>query len=1161
MTETSMPTPDPRASQRGAADPGASVWVTASAGTGKTKVLTDRVLSLMLAGTPPQKILCLTFTKAAAAEMNDRIARELGKWAAASDGDLERDLFDLLGRTPDERQRVRARQLFARVLDTPGGMNIQTIHAFCQSLLGRFPLEAGVAPHFSVLDERDAEEMMAAAREEVLRAARREGGRLAQALAEVVSYVHETAFGELMAALAGERGRLARCIGHHGSVDALVAAIRDRLGLGDGETPETVTAEACEDRSFDATGLRRAVSALDAGSEADTRRAAAIAGWLERSAHDRAETFDGYAGVYLTGGNPPAMRKSLITKKAATAVPGVIGIMQDEGERLLAAIMKRRAATTARATAAFLVIGHALLEAYQRLKRARSLLDYDDLIFHAVRLLEEEGNPSWVLHKLDGGIDHVLIDEAQDTSPEQWQIVRALTAEFFAGEGAREVDRTMFAVGDVKQSIFSFQGADPDQFLANNEWFQTRIAGAGRIWRLIPMKISFRSTRAVLAAVDAVFAADGAADGVALDGDVIVHQAFRQRDGGSVEIWPPVNPQATDAPPPWKPPVERIPGDSPQARLALLIARRIKAMTAGSELVESTGRAIRPGDIMVLVRRRTLFVEELVRALKLLGVAVAGVDRMVLTEQMAVMDLVAVGRFVLLPTDDLTLATVLKGPLIGFDDEQLFRLAHGRGKTLTLWRSLRAGAAEGGAFAAAYRRLSALLGAADTMPPFEFYARLLGPLGGRRMLLARLGREAEDPIAVFLDLAQDFERNHAASLEGFLHWLEASTVEIKRDLEQSERDAVRVMTVHGAKGLQAPIVFLPDTLQVPKQGSRLLWPERHGDGEGAGGSVLLWPPSRDACEAVAETERHRIATKQRQEYRRLLYVAMTRARDRLIVCGWRGQYREPEDCWYNLVRNGLLAAGEAIGLEEIDDPFLADARETDESRVLRLTCPQEAPTERPSVVTAPEPPPLPSWAIEPPPPEREPARPLAPSRPEDDEPPVRSPFGPDDGARFKRGLIIHRLLQSLPDVPPSGRAEAARAWLSRPVHRLSDEARVEIAAEVVAVLEHPDYAALFGPGSRAEVPVTGEVNGRVISAQVDRLLVTPERVTILDYKTHRPPPRDPADVPVLYLKQMAAYRAALALIYTDRPVRCVLLWTDGPRLMTLDGELLDRHTP
>jgi ATP-dependent helicase/nuclease subunit A len=1155
MTEATMRTPDPRASQRGAADPGASVWVAASAGTGKTKVLTDRVLSLMLAGTPPQRILCLTFTKAAAAEMNERIARELGNWAAASEGDIERDLVDLLGRTPDERQRTRARQLFARVLETPGGMNIQTIHAFCQSLLGRFPLEAGVAPHFSVLDERDAEEMMAAAREEILRAARRDGGALEQALAEIIAYVHETAFGELMAALAGERGRLARCINDHGSVEALVAATRDRLGLGESETAETVTAEACDDRSFDAAGLRRAVAALEEGSDADARRGLAIADWLTASFHDRAEAFDGYAGVFLTNGNPPAVRRTLITAKAAATMPDVPEILQSEGDRLLAAVLKSRAATTAGATAALLVLGHALLEAYQRLKRARSLLDYDDLIFHAVRLLEEDGNPSWVLHKLDGGIDHVLIDEAQDTSPEQWQIVRALTAEFFAGEGAREVDRTMFAVGDVKQSIFSFQGADPDQFLANNEWFQSRIAGAGRIWRLIPMKISFRSTRAVLAAVDAVFAVAGTADGVALDGDIIVHQAYRQQDGGSVEIWPPVNPQATDAPPPWKPPIERIPGDSPQTRLAQLIARRIKAMTAGAERVESTGRAITAGDIMVLVRRRTVFVEELVRALKLLDVAVAGVDRMVLTEQMAVMDLVAVGRFVLLPTDDLTLATVLKGPLIGFDDEQLFRLAHGRNGTL--WRSLRARAAEGGAFAAAYQRLSALLSAADTMPPFEFYARLLGPLGGRRMLLARLGREAEDPIAVFLDLAQDFERTHVASLEGFLHWLEASAVEIKRDLEQSERDAVRVMTVHGAKGLQAPIVFLPDTLQVPRQRSRLLWPERHG----GGGPVLLWPPARDAWEAVAETERQRIASKQRQEYRRLLYVAMTRAKDRLIVCGWRGLQREPDDCWYNLVRDGLLAAGPAIGLEEIDDPFLADAREIDESCVLRLTCPQEAPVDRPAAVAASAPAPLPAWAMEPPLPEPVPVRPLAPSRPEDDEPPVRSPFGPDDGARFKRGLIIHRLLQSLPDVPADGRAEAARAWLSRPVHRLNDEARIEIAAEVMAVLDHPDYAALFGPGSRAEVPLTGEVNGRVISAQVDRLLVTPDRVTVLDYKTHRPPPRDPAEVPILYLKQMAAYRAALALVYPDRPVRCVLLWTDGPRLMTLDPELLDRYTP
>jgi ATP-dependent helicase/nuclease subunit A len=443
------------------------------------------------------------------------------------------------------------------------------------------------------------------------------------------------------------------------------------------------------------------------------------------------------------------------------------------------------------------------------------------------------------------------------------------------------------------------------------------------------------------------------------------------------------------------------------------------------------------------------------------------------------------------------------------------------------------------------------------MPPFEFYARVLGPGNGRRKLLARLGREAEDPIAEFLDMAQTFERTHAASLEGFLHWLEAGSVQIKRDLEQEEHNAVRVMTVHGAKGLQAPIVFLPDTMQAPTQSPRLLWPPTSDNDD----TLFLWPPSREFYDEVAEAERARLALRQRQEYRRLLYVAMTRAEDRLIVCGWKNpKRREPADCWYHLIHNALRSDA-SDDTQEIDDPFLARSEEIDDSRVLRLSCPQEVekPGTRPMAIQDTRP--LPEWAARPPAPEPEPPLPLTPSRPEGDEPPVRSPMGADNGRRFKRGRLIHRLLQSLPELDRERRSEAARAWLSRPAHDLATEEQDEIVAEVAQVLEHPEFAPLFGPGSRAEVPLTGQVEGRVISGQVDRLLVTPESVVVLDYKTDRPAPKNASGVPSIYLKQMAAYRAALRLIYPRQPIRCVLLWTDEPRLMTLADTLLDGHAP
>ena len=1144
---------DPLIAQRAAADPTVSSWVSASAGTGKTKVLTDRVLSLMLAGTEPGRILCLTYTRAAAAEMATRIAATLGAWATDTAEELDEALQSLLGEAPDDAHRHRARRLFARVLDTPGGLGIQTIHAFCQSLLGRFPLEAAVSPHFMVMEERDAREALSAAWESVLARARDNAdGVLANALAEVTLRIHETRLPTLIAALSAARGALKRLFaGHEGSVDRVVEAVRARLGLAPGDTAETIVATACRDDAFEGLLLVAAASALADWSKSDKDRAALMVPWLAAAREHRVTDFDAYARAYLTADPIPTLRNRLITKDALAASPGTDDVLAAEGERLLGVLERRRAAITAVATGGLLRLAGALLDAYEARKRSRALLDYDDLILKARGLLETPGTAPWVLYKLDGGIDHVLIDEAQDTSPDQWAIVRALTGEFFAGEGAREDGRTVFAVGDVKQSIYSFQGAEPGAFRGMQDHFGEAVPAAGRSWRPVALSVSFRSTRAVLGTVDAVFSG-AAAKGVSLDGMPIDHTAHRARDGGLVEVWAPVDVREEDAPPPWKPPVEAVPGDAPRTRLAAVLARRIHRMVHGENL-ESRDRPIHAGDIMVLVRRRGAFVEDLVRMLKQRGVEVAGVDRMVLTDQLAVMDLIALGQVLVMPGDDLTLAAVLKGPLVGLSEEDLFRLAHGRPGTL--WDALRAHRSQSPAFAAAHGYLADLMARADYEPPFELYARILGPLEGRVRLISRLGHEAEDPIAEFLDLALSFERQHAAALQSFLHWVSADEVEIKRDLEHDARDAVRVMTVHGAKGLQAPVVILPDTLQKPRNERPLLWPE-----DGAGGRLPLWPPSRDAREAVAEAEKARLDALADEEYRRLLYVAMTRAEDRLYICGWRTRQNPPQGCWYQLVREGMETAD---GVEEIEDPHLAADGDMDDGRVLRLICAQEGPpdTRRPQEPAPGTEEPPPHWFRQPPAPERLPHMPLAPSRPEGEEPAVRSPFDGDDGRRFQRGRLIHRLLQTLPNLPLDRRRAAAQRFLAQGHHGLDAEAQAAIVAETIAVLEDPRFGALFGPDSLAEAAVAGAMGETVIVGQVDRLVVTDDCVTIVDYKTNRPPPREVAEVPAVYLRQMAAYRQALGDIYPDRPVTCVLLWTDGPDLMALPTELLDHHAP
>ncbi len=1151
MSETPRD-PDPSIRQRLAADPAASVWVSASAGSGKTKVLTDRVLSLLLEGTPAERILCLTFTKAAAAEMAIRVGKQLSGWATAPDAKLRDDLGQLLGHRPEAADLVLARRLFARVLDVPGGLKIKTIHGFCQSILGRFPVEAGLAPHFEVIDERSAAELSEAARDTVLTRAT-EDRELGEALRAVTGHVDEPRFGELMANLAAGRHRLGRFIASQDGAEGAVAAIRARLGLAPGDTDATICAAAARESAFAGTALRDAARALlDSGATGDQERGQAIADWLAAEPDARAARLEDYAGGFLTATG--AIRKTLATKPVIARHPGIDEVLAAEALRIVAVLDRRRAQATALATAGLLRLGAALLAAYDSAKRSRAQLDYEDLILRTERLLTRPGVAPWVLFKLDGGIDHILIDEAQDTSPQQWRVIAALADEFFAGEGARDVVRTMFAVGDIKQSIFSFQHADPDEFRRMRAHFATLAEAAG-VWRPIELDVSFRSAAAVLDAVDGVFARPEAASGVTEPGATLRHFAHRRGQAGLVELWPAVTPRARVEEESWAPPTDRRSGDDPKGRLAHVLANRI-AGWIGHEFLPARGRTVRAGDIMVLVRARTGFVEALVRALKDLGVPVSGVDRMVLTEQIAVMDLIALGRFLLLPEDDLTLATVLKGPLVGFDDDDLFALAHDRGER-SLWRRLGERAADAPRWAAARDWLAGLLARVDFTRPYELYAEILsrptvGPGTGRQRMLARLGPDADDPIDEFLNLAFAHERGHATALESFLHWVEAGEATVKRDLAQTGRDEVRVMTVHGSKGLQAPIVVLPDTMTKPRVNPQILWD----------GDMPLWPPRgtlRDSvCDGILESTRERAF----EEYRRLLYVAMTRAEDRLHVCGAEGRKAPPEDCWYRLVALGLAKSAEPV---EFD--FSAAGPDGWSGPGRRLANPQEAdarpdppPASEAAVTVSTE-----AWMTRPAPVEPVPSRPLAPSRPSEPEPPVRSPVGADNSRRFQRGLTIHRLLEVLPELPAANRRGAALRYLAGPAHDLDAEARDALVGEVLAVLDDPRFGAIFGPGSRAEVAVTGLIEGpdgtEAVSGQIDRLVVTPTEVLIVDFKSNRPPPASADAVPDLYWRQMGAYRAVIGGIYPDRSIRCALLWTDGPRFMPLSGPRLDPAGP
>lgn len=1123
---------EPHAVQRAASDPDASIWVGASAGSGKTTVLVNRVLRLLLAGVKPQKILCITFTRAAAAEMAIRITDALSRWAVCSDDELRKNLDDLQNRAPRAEQLIEAQRLFARTLSCPGGMRIRTIHAFGQEILRRFPIEAGLPPHFAVIEEIEARALQEEMQADVLRtASEAPDSDMGRALRLLVRDLGERGFEEAMKTVLGERAHLESA----GDIQKLVAQTRELFELAPGETEDKFRRDAVENNRMPREDMWHAAQHLLEGTGTYAARGKIMIDWLALPAEERAAAFEAYCDCFFKADGD--FFQNYADKKLLAQHPDLDALLRREAARLQSVKERIEAARMAESTGAILTLGLELLKFYATRKAAQALLDYDDLIIRTDELLRRPGIAPWVLYKLDGGLDHILVDEAQDTSRAQWSIVKALAEEFFSGLGARAAqNRTLFVVGDEKQSIFSFQHADPAAFADMRDYFARRIEEAEKPYAEVPLHMSFRSAPAILCAVDAVFADPDARAGVSLE--KVEHYPAQGGKIGRVELWPLIPaPEKDKHGDEWTLPLGYEKERDPQAELANLIAARIKKWIGKKEKLPGHARPVAPGDIMILLRRRGRFADLMVRALKEARVPVTGVDRMKLIKQLAVMDLCALMQFALLPEDDLNLATVLRGPLLGVSEEQLMELAIDRKGSL--WQSLK----DSAVFLDARDYLQKWLAEADFTTPFAMLAHMLNErcpgnrISGRQALWARLGPDALDPIDELLNAAQEFCRRQAPSLQSFLHWLTASEAEIKRELDQGGGQ-VRIMTVHAAKGLEAPIVFLPDTANAPRarEMPRLLW-------SAAGAPLYL---SRRPQAGAARQLWDEARQKQMEEYRRLLYVALTRAADCLYIGGWesgRGKGESAKDSWYALTRRGLLPLHEPMTAGK-DEPQ-ADIAFADHG-LAKIE--KEGAAKKSSVRKIA----LPDWARQQAPVEPAATRPLAPSRlAAESEPPTASP-----DILFARGRIIHRLLESLPDVEDARRDTVAAKFLANPQHRLKHSEQKEIAAKVLALLRNPEYAPLFTPDSRAEVALSGYFGNQPVAGQIDRLCVREDAVWIIDYKSNRPPPVKVEDVSLAYRKQLAAYRVVLADIYPAKPIRCFLLWTYGPQLMEIPEKML-----
>ncbi len=1150
-----------REAQARAADPSLSLWVSANAGSGKTHVLTERVIRLLLDDVDPANILCVTYTRAAAANMANRVFARLGEWTTMPQAELRAALKAMLGRVPEGAEMRKARRLFARALETPGGLKIQTIHAFCEAILHQFPLEANIAGHFELMDEKTSALLAASASRKLLTPQADVTPReLDDAIAVALDLAGEHGLRELIDAIVAEREDLRQIVSHLRDAqedgERGFPALFHAYGMAPGTTQGDIAASVWPMPGFSKAETDRICDTVErhgAGNSQpviDALRAAF-------AASTGAERLDQLETAFFRKDGEPRTKpfKVAVTQE----LPWLADAFASAAQAVKRVIDDRAFLRMLKGTEAAFVIADNLVGAYDKEKQARGLMDFDDLVERTAALLARSDVGPWVRYKLDKGIEHILVDEAQDTSPEQWQVLASLAEEFFAGDTASNRQRTVFAVGDEKQSIYSFQGARPESFDEQRRHFERQAVRAGRAFEEKKLQTSFRSAEDILRAVDAVFEQAEAHRGLTQSPEPTVHTPLANRGPGEVQVWDMILPEAAADDGDWTREIDLA--SEPAIKLADRIAATIHGWLKGEEVLAAKGRPMAAGDLMVLVRKRGPFIHALARRLKDLGIAVAGTDRIHLAAHIGVKDLLALGRFCLQPADDLSLAALLRSPVFDVHEDRLMEIAMTRHDGETLYRALRRHAGTDAALAAIVDQIDAWRSRAGILPVFDFYAGILSADGVRAKLVARLGREAEDLLDEFLKFALAEERAGPPGLETFLQTMERLAPEIKREMDQA-RDEVRIMTVHAAKGLEAPVVLLVDPGSAPASHAHL--PVLVPTGlPGSQARSFFWRFKDNKPD-----QRTRIDDELKQamedEYRRLLYVGMTRAEDRLIVCGY-GSERAKGDkfvSWLTLVQGGLAPVSERrthplLGYEYWHyAPSGAKPVPRRDNEAAAAGTGLSAP------------PHLFEQARR----ESGPPRPLAPSGAsllieEMDSEVVPSTASPVLDAReaassraIERGLAIHRLLQVLPDLPSGDREAAAARYLALRLPDWEPADRERLAAEALAILRDSRFGAVFASGSQAEVPVMGllEIGGetRAVAGVIDRLAVDGERVLIVDYKTNRPVPANLDGVPQAYRTQMALYAQMLRPLYPGKRIEVALMFTAGPVILPIPESVM-----
>ncbi len=1152
-----------REQQSLASDPARFAWVSANAGSGKTHVLTQRVIRLLLSGARPSSILCLTYTKAAASEMSNRIFKQLSNWATLDDAKLAADIERMEGMPPSPIMLKAARRLFARALETPGGLKIQTIHAFCEALLHQFPLEANVAGHFSVLDDRAASALLSEARRILLTAATsEEDERLTAAFETVMALGDEFGLEKLLNDIISNHASLVRYFAAAEKSGGVETVLRQSLGLAPEDTTSAVLGAFWPLKNFGEAAIGAYIELAERTGGSNPKK---VAETLRNAlaAVDDIERLEHLERALFTQKMQPKAMSGIASKQMLAETPALETDIEAAQTELAGIRQRLKTIALFDASHAALTLANRLNGEYEDLKKRQGHLDFEDLIVKTAELLNKNQSGPWIHYKLDQGIEHILVDEAQDTSPMQWDVVKSLAEDFFSGESAKGRNRTLFAVGDEKQSIYSFQGARPERFADEGNKTAKSVQDAQLAFSRIRLPLSFRSTQDVLAAVDEVFARAENASGLSALNEPVEHQSNRIGHPGRVDIWSVVAPEETEQDEDWTAPFDATPESAPPAIVARRIATAISHWIGREKIIDDgKWRTIKPGDILVLVRKRSGLTAALTRALRAAGnIPVAGADRLLLTDHIAVQDLLALGRFVLFPNDDLSLAALMKSPLLGLSEEQLMLSAAYRKKNESLWLRLSALASDKPDFASAMRRLGAWIDLGRNANPFEFYSRILGKDGARRDFLAQLGSEASDILDEFLNLTLAHEEAGLPGLQSFISLLELEPPSIKRE-QDKDKDEVRIMTVHASKGLEAPIVFVVDDGGKAFNSNHLA-KFRFMETNFNKKQTPLWVANDAAKTNDVEADAALRKRQAEEEYNRLLYVAMTRAADRLVVCGYRGK-RENSESWHAKVWNALQdssnckSASFGDGAEEWDGLEWRVAQppvELGETDLIETSAPEAH---------------LPDSLFRPLPKQIDLPKPLAPSGAgaliEDEEPATfgaSNLFGDtrDNNHAAKLGQAVHRLFQQLPDMESSTRRDAAMRYLTKALSFLTADECQGLCDSVFRILDDPALAPLFGDNAQAEASIMGVMTlgtqKFAVSGRIDRMAVLDNRVIIADFKTNRVPPENEEAIPYEHAAQLAIYHEILRPLYPQKRIECSLIYTANSRCFTLSNQAIE----